>query len=181
MLLKRLKEYSDRLDLPPTLSDMLGARVPETWDGRSFARTLRYDEPAGHDYLAVSQCAWSCQRAVRWGRWLLIRTYHDGLKDFPPVMLFDLQDDPHELQDLAGDRPDLVAEGLALLERWQAEMMAGSDSAVDPLWTVIREGGPWHTRGRLEAYVERLRQTGRAAQAEALLTRYRRGAGGASS
>jgi len=164
------------LDLPVTLSDMLGARVPTKWDGQSFAATLRSGAEAGRESLVVSQCAWSCQRAVRWGRWILIRTYHDGLKAFPELMLFEVDEDPHELNDLASARPELVQEGLAILEKWQADMMATSDSDADPMWTVIREGGPFHTRGLLHAYAERLRSSGRAAAAERLLAKHAEGA-----
>jgi arylsulfatase A-like enzyme len=160
------------LDLPPTVSDLLGTRTPAAWDGQSFCETVRNGAPVGRDYLVVSQCAWSCQRAVRFGPWLLMRTYHDGLKDLTPVMLFDIARDPHELVDLAETRPDVVAEGLALLERWQAQMMATSDSDVDPLWTVMREGGPLHTRGWLERYCQRLRDSGRGALAERLAARH---------
>jgi len=157
------------LDLPVTLSDMLGARVPAKWDGQSFAETLRTGVESGRDHLVVSQAAWSCQRAVRWGRWMLVRTYHDGLKAFPEVMLFEVDEDPHELTDLAPTHPELVQEGLAILERWHADMMASSEKDVDPMWTVIREGGPFHTRGLLHAYADRLRESGREAAAERLL------------
>ncbi len=162
------------LDLPPTLSDMLGARTPADWDGQSFAATLQSGEPAGRDYLVVSQCAWSCQRSVRFGPWMLLRTYHDGHKDLPPVLLFNVEEDPHELVDLADKLPEVRDRGLALLEAWHAEMMATADGDVDPLWTVIREGGPFHTRGALEAYCERLRASGRAHHAEALMKRHGR-------
>jgi arylsulfatase A-like enzyme len=161
------------LDLPPTIVDMLGGQAPDLWDGRSFAATLRDGADTGRDYLVVSQCAWSCQRSVRYGPWLLMRTYHDGLKDFPPVMLFNIEDDPHELVDLATQRPDVVNEGLALLERWHAEMMSGAGSDIDPLWTVIREGGPLHTRGELAPYCRRLRETGRGHHADALESRHK--------
>ncbi len=162
-------------DLPPTLSEMLGQRIPERWDGQSFAATLRDSVFAGRDYLVVSQCAWSCQRAVRFDRWMLIRTYHDGLKNYPPVMLYDIEKDPHELVDLADAHPEIVHQGLALLEQWQAEMMTISESQVDPLWTVMREGGPFHTRGWLLAYCQRLRDSGRERYAQALLARHARG------
>ena len=33
---------------------------------------------------------------------------------------------------------------------------------VDPLWTVMREGGPAHSRGNLRRYCEFLEKTGRA-------------------
>lgn len=161
------------LDLPPTLAEMLGSRIPALWDGASFAASLRGEREVGREALVVSQCAWSCQRSVRWDRWLLIRTYDDGLKGYPPYMLFDVVADPHELHDLAADRPDIVREGLARLEAWHADMMAHSPRDTDPLWTVMREGGPYHTRGFLERYVERLRASGRAHHAERLLEKHR--------
>ena len=39
---------------------------------------------------------------------------------------------------------------------------------VDPMMTVLREGGPFHTRGNLPRYLERLRLTGRETHAERL-------------
>lgn len=170
------------LDLPPTMAELLGARTPARWDGQSFAAAIRDGVAAGRDHLVLSHCCWSCQRAVRLGDapegdaplgdWIMIRTYHDGLKGYPPVMLYDLANDPHELHDLAAERPEIVNEGLRLLEAWQAEMMASSDSDIDPLWTVMREGGPFHTRGFIQAYAERLRVSGRAHHAEAMLAKH---------
>lgn len=102
----------------------------------------------------------------------MIRTYHDGYHDFPPYMLFDVERDPHELKNMADERPEVVNECVRLLEEWHAKMMS-SESQIDPLWTVIREGGPFHVRGRLREYCEYLRQTGRAHHAEALERRHR--------
>ena len=51
-------------------------------------------------------------------------------------------------------------------------MMQTSDYEVDPMWNVIREGGPFHTRNRLEPYCERLRQSGRAHHAETLMKKH---------
>jgi arylsulfatase A-like enzyme len=156
------------LDLPPTMADLLGQESPKVWDGSSFAQTVRDGSPAGHDYLVLSQCAWSCQRSVRFGPWIMIRTYHDGLKEFPPRMLFNLEEEPHETNNLADKHPHVVARAHAMLDEWHTEMMASSDSPVDPLWTVMREGGPLHTRDALEKYCERLRATGRGHHAERL-------------
>ncbi len=154
-------------DLPPTLMDLLEGERPARWEGRSFAGALRDGDP-GRDDLVVCQCAWSCQRSVRFGPWLVVRTYHTGMKDFPPVMVFNLEEDPHETHDLVEERPDIADRGLAILERWQADMMSRSTSRIDPLRTVMTEGGPFHTRGSLEQYCERLRETGRERHAETL-------------
>jgi hypothetical protein len=109
---------------------------------------------------------WSCQRSVRWDDCVFIRTYHTGLKDFPARMLFDVGKDPHEVNDLAASQPALAGRGQALLETWTEEMLSGG--AEDPMGTVLREGGPFHTRGELESYCRRLRDTGRPRHAEFL-------------
>lgn len=162
------------VDLAATVTELCGGKAPDGWDGEGFAEALEGDGWAGRDYVVVSQGAWACQRAVRFGPWMLIRTYHDGLKNFPPALLFNVEEDPHETQDLAGAHPDVAREGLAILERWHAEMMASSGLDYDPMWVVMREGGPLHTRSALDRYCSRLRETGRAHHAEALEARHGR-------
>jgi hypothetical protein len=90
-----------------------------------------------------------------------MRVYHDGYRDYPDVMLFDLTDDPHEQRNLAEQRPDLVRLATSTLDSWTAEMMRRSAHGLDPMWTVMAEGGPYHTRGFLDGYLNRLRSTGR--------------------
>jgi len=150
------------LDLAPTLAELLGCKAQPCWDGRSFAPALMQGVDAGRDQLVVSQCAHVCQRSVRFGDFIYLRTYHDGYHLFPKEMLFNVQDDPHEQHDLAPSRPDLCQEGAARLLAWHDEMMATSVSNVDPMWTVMREGGPFHARGRLKEYCNYLEKTGRS-------------------
>ena len=161
------------VDLAPTVTELVGGDVPENWDGRSFADVLTSGSDDGREFLVLSQGTWACQRAVRWDDWLLLRTYHDGFKHFAPVELYDLDEDPHETTDLARDRPVVVREGLALLEDWHSRRTMedalgvnggnpeGARALRDPLFEVVREGGPWYTRDNLESYASRLRETGR--------------------
>lgn len=162
-----------QMDMAATVLELLGAEIPPLWDAQSFAAAFRAGKEQGRGYLVVSQCAWSCQRAVRYGPWLMIRTYHDGYKEFPPIMLFNLEEDPHETRNLADERPDAVGYCVRLLDEWHAEMMASSPEDRDPMWTVIREGGPFHTRGHLAEYCRWLRESGRAHHAEALAARHK--------
>jgi choline-sulfatase len=161
-----------QFDVAATLVELAGGRVPSGWDARSFEPALRVGATEGREYLVVSQGAWSCQRAVRWGDWVCIRSYHDGYHGFPETMLFDVVRDPHEQHDLAPERPDLVQEAASRLEEWHGEVMRTATHPVDPFWTVLAEGGPLHTRGQLPAYLDRLRATGRAGWAELLASRY---------
>lgn len=150
------------LDLAPTLADMLGVDPPPIWDGRSFAPAIREGRECGRPYLVLSQCAHVCQRSVRFDRWLYIRTYHDGFNLFPDEMLFDINADPHEQVNVARERPEVCKDAVYLLNDWHDDMMKTMDSPTDPLWTVIREGGPLHAKGRLKDYCEFLKGTDRA-------------------
>ncbi len=159
-------------DWAATLIEFVGGQVPDNWDGRPFTAAFRQGREEGRPYLVVSQNAWSCQRSVRFDDYICLRTYHDGYKQLEPVMLFDLANDPHEQHDLAAERPDLVDRAMGMLAEWHHEMAATSRHNVDPMMTVLREGGPFHTRGELPAYLERLRATGRAHHAERLAARH---------
>jgi len=162
------------LDLGPTLADMLGVAPSPSWDGRSYAPVIRDGADCGREYLVISQCAHVCQRGVRFGEWLYIRTYHDGYHLFPKEMLFNVEQDPHEQNNLAPEQVEVCRRGASYLGEWHDEMMATQldGYTVDPLWTVMREGGPMHTRGRLAQYCERLKATGRAEGAEELRRRH---------
>jgi arylsulfatase A-like enzyme len=156
------------VDFAATMIELLGGSVPGNWDGLSFAPAFRNQQQSGRDFLVLSQGAWSCQRAVRWGDRLCIRSYHDGYHGFNDVMLFDLKSDPHEQHDLAAKEPKIVAEAQAKLEEWLEQMMRASTSGIDPMQTVLAEGGAFHTRGLLPKYLARLRATGRGAWADRL-------------
>ena len=165
-----------QFDMAATVIELAGGVVPSNWDGVSFADDLRNGTPGGREHLILSQGAWSCQRAVRFRRQghdlLCIRSYHDGYHGFPDVMLFDLTADPHEQADIASREPGWVDQALAVLEGWHADLMGQSVHATDPMWTVMREGGPKHVRGQLPAYLARLRVTGRQHWADRLTARY---------
>ncbi|MGJ3242136.1 MAG: sulfatase family protein [Opitutales bacterium] len=161
-----------QLDLAPTLAALLDQPPSPSWDGQSFARALTDGEEQGREDLVISQCAHVCQRSVRFGPWLYMRTYHDGYHGFPREMLYHLEEDPHEQHDLAADKPEVCREGAARLLTWQDTALARSTSDTDPLWTVIREGGPFHARGRLARYLPHLEKTNRRAAADRLRNRY---------
>jgi arylsulfatase A-like enzyme len=158
------------LDLPATITALVGGEQPASWDGCSFDSDLSSSTDSGRDFLVLSQGAWSCQRSVRWDKWLLIRTYHTGLKDFPEYMLFDIEADPHETVNLAGALPDVLGEGLRRMDEWVGEQMYRSQRG-DPFWGVIAEGGPLHANANSRQwrdYLERLRATGRGHHADKL-------------
>jgi choline-sulfatase len=162
------------LDLAPTLADMLKQERHPMWEGRSYADSLTRNADTGREDIVISQCVHVCQRGVRWDDWLYMRTYHDGYHLFAQEMLFNLKDDPHEQNDLSGKLPELCREGAWRLMRWHDEMMATQPYGytVDPMRTVLAEGGPFHAKGCLVEYCKRMEATGRGWAIPALKDRH---------
>lgn len=152
-------------DWTATVLERLGADLPETWQGRPFSDGSR-------DALVTGQGAWSAQRGVQFtaegADWTLLRTYDPGFKPLPPVLLFNVTEDPGQTRDLADARADLVGRAMTTLDRVVAETLGAAGLDRDPLMTLIAEGGPFHVQGRRAAYCDRLRATGRAAHAMAI-------------
>lgn len=160
------------LDLAPTLAELLGGDAIPNWDGESFAPSLAGETVGRREHLILSQCCHVCQRSVRFDKWLYIRTYHDGYHPFPTDMLFNLDVDPNEEENVAGDHRHILHEAVYRLNEWHDQMMAGMQCETDPLWTVMREGGPYHARGELAGFCEYLERNGRGDATEELRRRH---------
>ena len=170
--------FHDNVDLLPTIKELLNTPTfgdRYTYDGVSYAASLMEGADCSKDSLVLTQCCHVCQRSARFDDYVYIRTIHGGYPLFPEEMLFDVKKDPHQLHDLSKEHPELCAKGARIILDWVDEMMKKSDYAVDPLWTVMREGGPEHCRGALEGYIKRLEGTPRAYGIEALRKRYPKG------
>jgi len=161
-----------QFDWAATLVDLLDGDVPDIWDGKSFADSFQQSEEQGREYLVLSHAAMTAQRSVRFDDYQYIRTYHDGYKLLDPDLLFNIVDDPHETTNLAPQHPGLVAQATYYLTQWHSDMIAKSSTSVDPMVTVLKEGAPYHSRGKLKPYLKRLRDTGRGHLADKLIERH---------
>jgi arylsulfatase A-like enzyme len=169
------------VDLAPTLAELMNVRPGAHWDGESFAgAVLGQREEKGRESVVISQMAHVCQRSARFGDWLYMRTYHDGFHLFDDEMLFNLALDPHEQNDVKNKYPDICARGAKIILDWHDAMMKKScasgisSGTIDPMWTVLQEGGPAHTKGALGGYLKRLRETGRGDGADKLERKYKK-------
>ncbi|MCR5254817.1 MAG: sulfatase [Acetatifactor sp.] len=160
------------LDLLPTMSDLLNVEKSDNWDGETYVNTITKGEKQGRESLVISQMAHVCQRSARFGDWLYMRTYHDGFHLFDREMLFNLKDDIHEQHDVKDEYPEICAKGAKIILDWHDHAMLTSPYTLDPMWTVLEEGGPFHVRGCLDLYCKRLEETGRKEGAEELRRRH---------
>ena len=72
------------------------------------------------------------------GDYLYLKSYRKRGYEIPDELLFDLNHDPHQTQDVAATHPELVSRGRLLLKEWTTNMLKDG-TYPDPLQTVLRE------------------------------------------
>ncbi len=104
-------------DLYATLGELAGVSVPPEIESRSLVPALT---GAGDGREVLCSVYMGCQRMVTDGRWKLIMYRVNGAER---VQLFDLENDPDECRDVAGEPAHAarIAGLCARLEAWQAE------------------------------------------------------------
>jgi arylsulfatase A-like enzyme len=113
-------KHSDSLcyliDIYPTLCDLTGIPVPETVEGKSLVPAM--NGTSVRDHLMLAYC--HQMRGVRDDRFKLIETVVDGCRT---TQLFDLEEDPWELHNLAEDPAHTeIRKALgALLDTWRTD------------------------------------------------------------
>jgi arylsulfatase A-like enzyme len=108
------------MDLFPTFAEFAGAKIPAGVDGKSLRPVIEGKSSGVRDLLYTGYR--DCMRSIRDQRWKLIR--------YPLVdrtQLYDLQADPHELNNLA-DKPEHAAKIAELTAALEKEMAAYSDT-----------------------------------------------------
>ena len=100
---RRVAEPVSLLDIAPTLLDLCGLESPDDLDGRSLAPALGGTDLGDADVVAEYLAEGVTAPAVmlRRGHFKYVWCEDD------PEQLYDLESDPHELANLAGERPAL--------------------------------------------------------------------------
>jgi len=107
------------IDVLPTLGELVGAAVPESVQGRSFAGALRGDASVGREAVFSEGTFPLIHAGVRES----IRTDAHLLTRYPALgeaELFDLKADPTQTRNAAADHPEVVRELSARLDAWRA-------------------------------------------------------------
>lgn len=125
------------VDVAPTIASYLGIEQPSQWQGRSLRPVVEDANARSRERVVTEHGLYTAQRAVRTDRWKLVRTYHPGLWDVPDVELFDVEADPWEQTDVAGDYPDVVDGLMETMAVWVEERVGREE---DALHAVAREG-----------------------------------------
>ena len=133
-------------DITPTILDLLGIAAAHPFDGHSLAPFARSggatsDLQEEREFY-ITECTWMRKHGWRTPEWKLIRALEPDFHFKPDVELYHLVDDPLELHNLAGERPDVVQD----LTRRLEEHSAGREretGRVNPMLTNL----DWHGHG----------------------------------
>lgn len=114
------------MDFFPTMLELAGldAMPDKHADGASLVPLLKggdrlSDRALYWHYPHYHGSTWTPGASIRDGDWKLIEFYHDAKAE-----LYNLADDPGEMQDLSKTHPDKTASLRAKLRAWQAKMKA---------------------------------------------------------
>ncbi|RKX47262.1 MAG: sulfatase [Verrucomicrobia bacterium] len=142
---RRRQDLVSSIDILPTICAATGARLPAGLPGLSLLKAMEQNEPVERDRIFGESFAHDVvdlddpekTLLYRWvieGRYKLILTYsgkyghdeganvgyaervHNKMDKRP--QLYDLQDDPRETNNLAGENPELTAQLVAELDQW---------------------------------------------------------------
>jgi arylsulfatase len=110
------------IDFVPTFMEITGAEYPSEIRGRkllrpdgiSFLPVLKGEKPVEHPFLCWE---YSTAKAVREEDWKLVKLKAKGEV---PWELYNLAEDPTELNDLSAQYPEKVGELMKLWEQWKA-------------------------------------------------------------
>jgi arylsulfatase A-like enzyme len=129
----RVRRPASLVDLAPTVLDLLGLPSPSAYQGRS----LLYPD----ERMALFCTDYSLGLVgLRDGRWKLIHELDSGRSQ-----LYDLEEDPQEKRDLAGEHPERVDAYRRHLLRW----VAAQKHLVTMKWDAEKHGFNGLSRSRL--------------------------------
>ncbi|MBL8733962.1 MAG: arylsulfatase [Planctomycetes bacterium] len=123
---ERVTGFEDWL---PTLAELGGARLPDGTDGISLLPTLRGEAQPARPWLYREFAGYGGWQALWLGEYKLVRK---NLQKTPTNELYDLDTDPAEAHDLAGDQPERVREMLERAAQQRVPSPTFPLRAVDP-------------------------------------------------
>jgi uncharacterized sulfatase len=130
-------DLASSIDVVPTMLAAAGARIPKDLPGLNLMDPLKSDKPIArkaifgesfaHDIADINKPEASL--LYRWcieGKWKLLLTYDGEVNRYKTThprtekrpQLFDLEADPAETQNLAGEHPDVVAKLAKQIADW---------------------------------------------------------------
>ena len=140
----RFSGFNQHKDLLPTLLDLAGLEEQAAtdgyqFDGRSLMSMVNGEVTSFDSEFYISECTWMRKHGWRTPGWKLMIALEPDFHFKPEVELFNLVEDPNEDNNLAEDRPEVVAALRERMDAWIAKREAET-GFTNPMLTQ----GDWH-------------------------------------
>ena len=124
----RLKGYNQYKDLMPTVMELAGLPQDDIqwasdlrFDGRSLLPMVRGEVASYDSSFYITECTWMRKHGWRTPEWKLMIALEPDFHFKPEIELYNLIEDPAENNNLAEQRPDVVAHLRSTMEAWIAK------------------------------------------------------------
>ena len=136
---KRISGYSLHQDLVPTILELLNIDSNINFDGTSLMEMVRGERASNYSEFYINEATWMRKHGWRTPEWKLMIALEPDFHFKPEVELYNLIDDPDELNNLAEKEPEMVATLKGRMEAWitKREKETGRPN---PMYTFLN----WH-------------------------------------
>ena len=126
-------------DLIPTLMRLMNMRPGIRFDGKSLMPVINGERAANYSDFYITECTWMRKHGWRTPEWKLMVALEPDFHFKPPVELYNLIEDPEELDNRAEKEPEICATLRNRMEAWitRREKATG---VSNPMFTNLQ----WH-------------------------------------
>lgn len=126
-------------DLVPTIFDLLGIKAREKFDGRSLEPLFQNKGLPQLSESYITECTWMRKHGWRTPEWKLIHALEPDFHFKPEIELYNIVQDPLELNNLAQAEPGVVQLLEGRMQAWIAQREKAT-GRINPMYTNLR----WH-------------------------------------
>ena len=130
-------------DLLPTLLELLDVRSEARLDGTSLLPLVHQARASNYSGFYITECTWMRKHGWRTPEWKLMVALEPDFHFKPEVELYNLTEDPLELNNLAPKEPQVVSSLKQRMENWitKREKECGR---TNPMYTNLQWHGTAH-------------------------------------
>ena len=140
---QRIKGKNLHQDLVPTLMELLGIRPGIKFDGTSLMPLLGTQRASNYSDFYITECTWMRKHGWRTPEWKLMVALEPDFHFKPQVELYNLVQDPLELDNRAEREPEICAALKQRMEAWIARRERQS-GRTNPMYTNLQWHGTSH-------------------------------------
>ncbi len=126
-------------DIMPTVMELMEIDTGTEYDGRSLMPLVRGETRLQEAEMYITECTWMKKHGIRTPEWKLIHALEPDFHFKPEVELYNLVNDPEELDNIAAANPEVVR---MLEERMEKHIKArtAKTGRENPMYTNLN----WH-------------------------------------